>query len=534
MSKQFPNYLKLHVEDVPQRPEPSREEVECLTRLRSAFQRATGARLLPPAPAQGLAPLQLAGLTGSAGSAPSAPEKAEGGESPGLSSELSELSELSEALGAAPELDGAAELATAVNALLTELESWRTAVWEREAELAAAVPVVSRSDESEHLAARLESILASGAKVIDCQAAAIYILDDATSELKLRAGWGLPRKKLLEAARPLRGAVADLEALVGHAVVLEDAQMLPHWRAPEPFASAVCVPISSPSTPLGTLWYFCNRTRDFSAAATNLIEILAGRVAAELEREAMLREGLQSKRWDGELEQAANWQLHHLPSIHPLLEKWNVAGWTMQAKHVGGDFHDWTVLPDGRLALTVGDGDGSVLQSAMTAAALQAALKAHTSYRHQAGELLQRMNETLWTSSSGGQTASLGYATFDTETGDVDYALAGSVQAFTIRRTGNFEVLAPVPELPLGIGPDGSFHQRRTRLAPGDQFLMSSHGPALDLGETGLEQSPVVEVFRSFAEHSASCLVEHLRTLLLAEVKQITHDWSVVAVQREV
>src|SRR5262249_28476281 len=155
--------------------------------------------------------------------------------------------------------------------------------------------------------------------------------------LKLRACFGLPQDRLLAPARPLRGAAADLEALVGHAVVLEDTSLLPHWRCPEDFPSAVCVPVSSPSLPLGTLWAFSDEPRDFTPEQTNLLEIIAGRLAADLEREMLLAVGAQAKNYDKQLDVAARWQADRLPSIAPLVDDYEFAGWTRQAADLGGD-----------------------------------------------------------------------------------------------------------------------------------------------------------------------------------------------------
>ena len=92
-----------------------------------------------------------------------------------------------------------------------ELNRLRHAVFEREAELAAGVPVSIRPDEEPHLAERLESVIKSGAEAVGGQAAGLYLLDEHTSHLKLRAAWNLPHERLLSEPRPLRGAVADLE-----------------------------------------------------------------------------------------------------------------------------------------------------------------------------------------------------------------------------------------------------------------------------------------------------------------------------------
>ena len=226
------------------------------------------------------------------------------------------------------------QLAGSIAEVLSELHQTRRALWKREAELAASVPVSPRQDEREHLAETLQAVLGAGAQAVDCQAAAAYLLDDATSHLKLRAAWGeIPRERLLEAGRPLQGSAADLEALVGHAVVIEDTAMLKHWHLPEEeqFASAICVPIASPSAPLGTLWMFSREPRGFDAVASNMVEITAGRVAAELDRWMLLNEGMRSKRMERELTDAASWQLSRLPTIAPAIEGWQVAGWTSPA-----------------------------------------------------------------------------------------------------------------------------------------------------------------------------------------------------------
>ena len=265
-------------------------------------------------------------------------------------------------------------LAVAIADLLQELQQTRCALWQREAELAAGVPVMAHPDEQMHLAERLESVLKAGAQAVGCQAAAIYLLDDATRKLKLRACWGLPRSRFADSPRPLRGATADLEALIGHAVIVRNAELLPNWQIPEEFRSAVCVPISSPTTPFGTLWVFCDHGRDFSVDETNLIEIVAGRIAADLERAVLLNQTLKLRSLARQLTHAAQWQQHRLPRIKPMLPGWDLSGWTAQAGALGGDFHDWFVLHGGDLAVAVGDAQGKMFESGLTTATLHTAL----------------------------------------------------------------------------------------------------------------------------------------------------------------
>lgn len=287
MSKQIPDYLKL-VTEAPRAERRPDEDLEALVGVCEAFGLVTGFKLdyaeadshsrpnlwwsAPVNPGVGVPP----GLFRILGPCETAADGDGGGERVALAE--------------------ATQLAAAIGKLWQELLLTRQALWEREAELAVAVPVIEHRQEAQQLAARLESSLRGGAEAVNGHAAALYLLDDATSELKLRSSWGLPRRRLTQEARPLHDQLADLEAMLGHAVVLDDPLMFGLWRVPEPCAACVCVPVSTPTIPLGTLWIFSREPREFSAQETNLIEIVAGRMAADLERETLLADVARRRR----------------------------------------------------------------------------------------------------------------------------------------------------------------------------------------------------------------------------------------------
>jgi len=408
----------------------------------------------------------------------------------------------------------ATALASALCDVVDELVQAKQAVWQREAELAAGVPIAARPQEEQHLAGRLESVLAGGAAAVGCQAAALYLIDDATTQLKLRACWGLPHEKLLDPARPLKGAIADLEALIGHAVVLEDTSLLPHWRVPENFPAAVCVPVASPTNQLGTLWLFADKPRDFTPQETNLVEIVAGRIASDLEREMLLSEGVQTKRVKMQWSTAAAWQQQRLPKISPVVDGWQAAAWTTQADGVGGDFYDWTMHDDGRLALALGDAHGAMLQAGFTAAVTQSALRSHSDYTHEPQSLLARMNKTLWTGSCGDEFTSFFYGLLSPSTGALECSLAGSA-ALLLVRNGEAELLA-TDALPLGALPETEYPLWQRKLQPGDVLVAMSEGvrEARDHGGLRLGESSITTLVRRAEHLTAAELAERIRDLL--------------------
>ena len=174
--------------------------------------------------------------------------------------------------------------------LLGDIYRWQSALRQNEAEQASKIPVNCCGKTKEEMSCILRDQLKHSAGIVKCQAAALYILNQDATLLKLRVAWGLPEEKLLEPPRNLRDSLADMEALLGQSVILNDEFLRETWNSPEDFPAAVCVPITSDSTIHGTLWFFFERRREFAAEELAVLEITAGRIAAELEKTALVKE----------------------------------------------------------------------------------------------------------------------------------------------------------------------------------------------------------------------------------------------------
>lgn len=407
----------------------------------------------------------------------------------------------------------ARELASALAGMLGELLGAHRALWEREAELAAGVPVVPQSEPEKHLAVRLQALLQSAAQTVDGNAAALYLLDDATTSLKARSTFGLPVERLTDPPRALRGALADLEALLGHAVVVDDRSPLPRWNPPEDFPLAVCVPISTPTTILGTLWVFCNQHRDVSDRETNLLEIVAGRLAAELEREMLLRVATDAAQWERQLAAAERLQRNQLPSIPPLLDGWDMAGCSSRCGSLGGQFFDWFFGPEGLLALTVADVVGRGVEAALTASSLRATLRSHGQYHRSVDRLLSQANLTLWTGSAGDQSASLFCSLLEPTTGRLQYAVAGRVRIFLITADGAVPLTQTTPT--LGTDPEASFRPFDCHLDFGQSLFVMSDDPPDDAQAGRWNDAQLAELLTKVASAPAEEVVRLLRDRLI-------------------
>jgi serine phosphatase RsbU (regulator of sigma subunit) len=219
---------------------------------------------------------------------------------------------------------------------------------------------------------------------------------------------------------------------------------------------------------------FAGNKRDFSDSETGIIEMVAGRVAAELEREMLWHEGASAAVAVKEIAAAQRMQRSQLPTISPMLDGWDLAGWTEQAGPLGGDFHDWFSLPDGLLAVAVGHAMEQGVTAALVSSSLKSALRAHGPYFREAQQTLKRLNLTLWTGSAGDQHASLMYALVETATGRVCASSAGRVAAVMMRRN-HWERLS-FPTSQLGAGPETDYEQFGYEMERGDCLILASEG----------------------------------------------------------
>jgi len=484
--------LKLYTERAATPARPPVETIGALPQVLQAFQATTGWSLLYEAAKTGISNDDY-GVKKNSKNGWSAPI------APGMETSAGRLS-LEAIVSAAStkkaptvDFDAARDMAAAIGEMVNELMRTRHALWQREADLAAGVPLLPHHEEDDHLASRLQSALKAATGAVEGQAAALYLLDENTTELKLRSCWGLPFDRLTAPARRLQGSLADLEALLGHAVVLENTAILSGWNVPEEFAAAICVPVSSSTTILGTLWVFCDEARDFTDQQTNIVEIVAGKIAADLERDMLLREGVEGSQLRKQWTAAERRQKNQLPTVSPLLDGWQIAGWAAQAQGLGGAFYDWFCLPDGLVACALSESLDRRLESALSAAGVKAALRAHAGYHREAQTVLQRLNLTIWTNSAGDQYANVFFGLVETGTGRVCCGIAGqpSIVHLLPERWVSLTGKAPL----LGESPEAEFPQAGYELAVGEALVICSKGfrEAADKngcrwGEAGLAQ----------------------------------------------
>lgn len=191
-------------------------------------------------------------------------------------------------------------------------------------------------------------------------------------------------------------------------------------------------------------------------------------------REAETRRSLD--RMEDEMEAARSIQQGLLPDGPPAFEGFDIAGWNRPADRTGGDYYDWQLLPDGRLAVLIADVSGHGLGPALLMAVCRAYARASLPAGPELVSSLGRVNALLHRDVSDGRFVTLAVAVLGKD-GGFDLLSAGHGPIVLYRaRDQSVEVLG-ANGAPLGILKEGHFRAaHRLEMAPGDVLLFVTDG----------------------------------------------------------
>ena len=184
-------------------------------------------------------------------------------------------------------------------------------------------------------------------------------------------------------------------------------------------------------------------------------------------------------RIDKELEFAKSIQHSALPSVfppYPHRKDFEIFASMDTAKEVGGDFYDFYLLNDDRIAFLIADVSGKGIPAAMFMMTAKTLIKDFAESGMEVNDAFTRANAKLCEGNDAGMfvTAWMGY--LDLKTGLLSYANAGHNPPVICRKDGTFEYLRTRPNFILA-GMEGiKYKKHEMQLFPGDQIYLYTDG----------------------------------------------------------
>jgi serine phosphatase RsbU (regulator of sigma subunit) len=197
------------------------------------------------------------------------------------------------------------------------------------------------------------------------------------------------------------------------------------------------------------------------------------RMAGDLERHQALV--VEQERLHRELELSRLIQTEMLPREPLRLGAAEIKGVSIPAREVGGDFFNYFALPDGRLALLVGDVSGKGVSAALLMANVQATLRARLPLETDLARLADGLDSEIDANTPRGVYLTLFLGILDVHRGQLTYVNAGHNPQFVLKARGGINPLSSTG-LPIALLPGKGYRGSTIEIAPGDLLFFYTDG----------------------------------------------------------
>lgn len=249
----------------------------------------------------------------------------------------------------------------------------------------------------------------------------------------------------------------------------------------------------------------------------------------------LLAETAKKERLEGEIAVARTIQQKLLPAPEAQFPGLSVLGQFQPVAEIGGDYYDYIPMPDGRIAIAIGDVSGHGLPTGLLAAMAKAALSTLIESGLTGSALLARLNELIHRSTDSRNYMTLALFAYDRGQRAGELTNAGQLAPYHLA-AGSVQSLS-LPSFPLGASARSDFPTKVFSFSSGDRLLFLTDGLVEAENPTGepfgferLETLLQVEAFSpaprlreavlsAVAAHAGGSPASDDRTLLLLTVE---------------
>ena len=343
----------------------------------------------------------------------------------------------------------------------------------------------------------LPKILESLFKIFPQADRGFIVLKDPTGALRIKSQRTRREDQFDSARMSMTILLAAMEK--GRAILSEDAGADQRFVMSESVSalrirSVMCAPLVAQSgESLGVIQIdSIDNTMPFSEDDLEVLLSVAAQAALSLENAQLHASALKQRDYERDLEFATQVQLGFLPNECPQVTGYEFFDFYEAAQRVGGDFFDYVLLPDGRVAVTIGD----VAGKGMPAALLMARIYADTRYELLAkptpAEALTSLNAGVSSSGLGHRFITLAIVVLDPREHTLTVVNAGHLPPLVRSPGGRKSRGAKVPllkslgkiksigtevsGLPLGIQSHTVYSQIVVPFQPGESLVLVTDG----------------------------------------------------------
>jgi len=187
----------------------------------------------------------------------------------------------------------------------------------------------------------------------------------------------------------------------------------------------------------------------------------------------------EKQRIGAELEVARHVQASMLPNIFPPFPhrpEFDIFGYMLPAKEVGGDFYDFFFIDDTRLAIVIADVSGKGVPASLFMVITKTLIKNIAQYTHSPCDIFETVNNMLCENNDEGMFVTAFMGIYDMEIETLTYVNAGHNPPIKKHKNGTLELLRNKTTLVLAAVKDTKYYQNDISLEQGDMLYLYTDG----------------------------------------------------------
>lgn len=258
--------------------------------------------------------------------------------------------------------------------------------------------------------------------------------------------------------------------------------------------------------------------------STNLefLTTLGNMTMISIDNARLFKETLEKQTLEEELNLAKTIQQKLLPAVMPQIPDYEVHGFNIASKQVGGDYFDIIKINEREYILTIADVSGKGMPASLLMSNLQAGLKTLSFESNSLAEMTSKLNNLIHSNTSVEKYITFFILKLDITNGKIEYVNAGHNPPLLFANDKSCRKLEEGGII-LGMMTDVIFETGHDSILTGECITMFTDGVTEAMDDNNIEygEANVMKFFQTY-QNRLSC--EELNSGLLDELKSFCGD----------
>lgn len=331
----------------------------------------------------------------------------------------------------------------------------------------------------------LKEIMNATTIIMSAEASSLFLLSEDKKSLILTVPTGPLTAELSGIHIPVTSGISGWVTQNKKLAVVKDVSKDPRFGGDLDKNSSfitkniICVPlINHNDEVIGALQAINSRQlEDLGQDNAAIFQTMASQAAIAIENALLHKERLNNQLLNKEIELASTIQSGFWPEDEPMIPNYKVAGCSIPAKNVGGDYFDYIPLPNkNKWGFTVADVTGKGVSAALLMATMRASLRSHLEYSNTPSKSLTKVNELIFKDSPLDKFITAIYCELDSIKNTIRYVNAGHNNPYVLDADKNSIFTLEVGGLMLGILDSVKYDEEIYVLKSNQKIILFSDG----------------------------------------------------------